>query len=126
MLQSKFNKPYISCLDTDFNSIAYKIHCGCGVSRHDTYVEFEFDKSIPGEIRICIANDMLWTDNYYKYWYEWPKKIWERFKVAAKVLFTGHISVAGDVILYDEEHVEDCIEMLKEGLENMRKLRSDT
>lgn len=124
MLPSKFKKPYVSLIDSDFDEIVYRIHCGCMESNHDVYVEFRFDKD-NGIISLLFSNDMVWTDDYYNKWYEWPKKIWERFKVAVKVFFTGHINKAGDVLMYNEEHVETVIEMLKEGLENMRKVRKD-
>jgi len=104
-------------------SIWYNIMCDCCDDSHDTAIEFEYDKE-------C---NMLFLNFYRKINYSKQfgfrcdddtlvdlikdriKIIWNRFKDATKLLFTGYIEMHSEFILKDKQHIQDFIDALIEG-----------
>lgn len=49
------------------------------------------------------------------------KRMYFRIKSALKILFTGSVDMESDYIFQSREHVEDYINALKTGIENVEK-----
>jgi hypothetical protein len=100
-------------IDEFKDSIYYRIACGCGSNDHDTTIEFEYDKDLPGMVFINFHKKLVWSSHYGTG--NFITRFWKRITGALKILFLGYIEVEESLILRDKEHIDGFIEALEEG-----------
>jgi hypothetical protein len=122
---SKFKKK-VSLLETYKDSIFYKIDCDCADSNCETIIELEIDT----KLKILSLNfyktiNLYSFTNYENWIVRISENIFNRFKYAFKILFTGKISMSSDFILRDLEHINNFIEAIQEGKEYLTHNNSE-
>lgn len=134
------------------DAITYRVACACGSPEHDIYVAFELDKELPDMISLefykdvyyfdYYRRDVLWFDEFRKIFKEGKRKesikyildntivcffknLWYRIKKATRLVFTGHLEMNEDFILQGEDHVNNFIDILKEGKNFIKENRDE-
>lgn len=95
------------------NMIIYKASCDCGSSECDLIMELEKDNEIENMIYLTFYKRLCWST--YKSCDNWFTMIYERFKAAVKMIFTGYIEVDETFIFNGIKQIDTFIEALNEG-----------
>lgn len=103
------------------NSVMYRAICSCTDFHHDQTLSLEYNTyndEQPGLFELTIFHEMWYPD-----WKEanWFKKVWKRFKVSSRLLFTGYVELEGGFMFSGQDAVLDYILALKEGLKKLEK-----
>lgn len=95
----------------------WRIACDCSEPNHDVQLWFDIeDEEYPYmnlNMTMEIGAYSKWHDAFYKRW-------WWRIKSASQILFTGHYTMTGDVIL-DKDGVAAMQTALAEGIKIFKK-----
>lgn len=112
------------------NSIWYKVDCEC--SSNECQLEIQFDNEY-GDVTLYFYKDVYFNKymNYSLFPNDGSLKekiififeniknsfttLFSRLKTAFKIIFTGHLKMSSDIIISGEEHINNLIEILKEG-----------
>ncbi len=97
--------------ETDI-SVTYRVMCDSETKKHDTTIDFEYDKEL-NMIYINFYKDLMWSShmgdgNFFTRGYR-------RIKCSLRVLFKGYIEVQESFIIRDIDHINNFIELLQEG-----------
>ncbi len=98
-------------LQSDKNYIYYKTTCSC--QSHDMTLCLEHDKEIN---ILTLYTKVTGPAPYYYKNDPWHKSLWNRIKCASKILFNGEIDYQEEFIFRGEQHIQDFIQALQEGL----------
>lgn len=101
--------------ETDI-SVTYRVMCDSETKENDTTIDFEYDKEF-NIIYINFYKDLMWSShmgdgNFFTRGYR-------RIKCSLRVFFKGYIEVQESFIMRDIEHINNFIELLKEGREEI-------
>ena len=116
-MESKFKK-FVSLNDKYPYMIGYRVDCACGDHEHSSHIDIEYDQEL-NDIQLVFYKTV-----HYEYWNEndgffyWFKNIWVRIKKATKLIFTGDIEMSESFMLIGEDHINNFIEAMQEGLEH--------
>lgn len=100
------------------DAIFYRAACGCTDSRCDLALELEIEK----DINMIFLN--MYKDLYYApYWKtdNWFINKWYRITGALRLLFVGRIKVEDTFIFQEEEQINDFVNTIKQGMEQLKK-----
>ena len=125
--------------DNDF--IMFKTTCNCSSDDHNLTVIVEKDE--PGNPMFTLYFKTNWNDGWNNsYPHGWDKnekilrrlkryafdipryyviKIWQRVKVASKILFTGWFDVDDEFMFRNPEHATNFRKTLEEAIEQVEK-----
>lgn len=96
----------------------WRVACECSDSRHDAELWFEVDKDY-GDMSLNLGIEVGFYPNYsLNRWDAFTR----RLKTAIQVLFTGHFTTQGNVLL-DESNVKALQYALEKGTEHARVVR---
>jgi len=124
-MESKF-KTKVSLQGKYKDSIWYKLDCDCAAYDHNCMIEIEYDTAFD------IINLGFYKTVSFDWWkhnleYDGPfwrvKNYWNRIKKAFILLFTGEMEMEEFLIFTKEEHINDFIEAMQEGLEYCREAK---
>lgn len=103
--------------ETDI-SVTYRVMCDAETKECDTTIDFEYDKDID-TIFVNFYKDLCWSPhiNYGNFFV----RGYRRIKCALRVLFVGYIRVNESLIMKDIEHIDNFVELLQEGKEEIIK-----
>ena len=91
----------------EINEGTYKVGCACGSSDCDLMLIVDSES-------INIYSELSWND--YKYmdnlFLEKIYSIWNRVKTAIRILILGRFKLSSELIIIDDEHVKNIIEIL--------------
>jgi hypothetical protein len=104
--------------------VMYKSSCDCLDDNHNINLIIEEEEIIEGEkeLTLSLYETMELAGQYYRYENIF-KKLWFRFKTAAKVLFGIPVEYEAYFLMREEQHITDFIKALIEGLEKVQKVR---
>lgn len=97
---------------------AYRAHCSCTSPAHVHDITISVDAD---DILSVTISSQLSHYNYYTEYGNVFKRMYNRIKSALKILFTGSIETQADFIFQSKDQVEDYINALKTGIENVEK-----
>jgi len=103
------------------DAIFYRASCSCSDKQCDLELELELDKEIN------MINLNIYEDLYYSsYWKtdNWFADKWYRIKASLRLLFTGEIKVEGSFMFEGEEHINDFLKTLKQGMAQLKTERA--
>ncbi len=103
--------------ETDI-SVTYRVMCDSEMKEHDTTIDFEYDKKL-NMIFINFYKDLSWSSHYGDK--NFFSRIYRRIKCSLRMLFKGYIEVEESLIVRDIEHINNFIELLQEGRDEIIK-----
>lgn len=101
---------------TDYES--YRAHCSCSYPLHSQDITISVESD--AVLSVTIASTLRHC-NYKTEYGNVFKRVYNRLKSAIKILFTGSVEVETEYIFQSRQHVEDYINALKTGIENVEK-----
>jgi len=123
--QSKFKRG-VSLIHQFDKSLCYSVQCDCGENECSSIVEIECDDDF-GFIQLHFYKDV-----YFDFWrysdegiLNSIKRFLYRWKKAFVLAFTGEISLHGDFIIMQPEHINNFIEALQEGRDYCVKAKEE-
>jgi len=99
----------------------YRYACSCGDPKCD--IGLYFDYAGPGYITLNMYKTLTVSDFCIDE--NWFSMVYTRIKLSLKLLFTGELTVEGDLVVTSEEDVKSLIDGLYEGIEHIRKSNND-
>jgi hypothetical protein len=96
--------------------IHYKSICACTADEHTQTICLEYDKSFNGIILYLYQTFRIkeyWKGPWYKNWIR-------RVKYSLQIIFKGTIELESDFLFRNEEHIQDYINALSEGIEKIK------
>ena len=113
--QSKF-KMGVSRQSNYSDSICYKIDCDCGNSDCGISMWMKYNKECNSIFLSMYQNTKFdswrYSDNGF---INMIKRIIYKWKQAIRLIFTGEISLEGELVLINLDHINNVIEALQEG-----------
>lgn len=126
--QSKF-KMGVSRQANFSDSVCYKIDCDCGNSDCAISMWMEYNKECNSIFLHMYQNTKFdswrYSDNGF---INMIKRIIYKWKQAIRLIFTGEISLEGELVLINLDHINSVIEALQEGRDyciELQKIESD-
>lgn len=120
--------------------VSYRAVCSCQSADHDQTIVVEYDEDIEAPTitlyYTASTNELgsntdyfrsLWmtTDNWFVSKYAtvgwWLTDMWNRFKYAAKIIFTGRIQLETAYLFEQQEHITSYLNALHSALDKMVK-----
>lgn len=100
--------------------VYYKVDCDCGSDDHILSFEIEHDESM---LSLITYQKLSWS-SYYSYNNIFGR-LWRKIKAIFKLIFLDYIDIEGSIILQGEEHIQNFIDALEEGREQVKKSIKD-
>lgn len=95
----------------------YRYACSCGSPECDMWLDFEADEY--GIISLSFCKTLSTADYYGNRF--WLTRMWKRIKLTIIMLFTGKLSIEGELVIQDEAHIQSLIDGLKEGINYIKE-----
>lgn len=105
-------------LGGDEPTVFYKLDCTCSSDDHILTFILEHDESM---VSVCMNQQLSWS-SYYGFNNIFGRT-WRKIKAIIRLIFLDYIEVEGEVILQGEEHIQNFIDALEEGKEQVKKSR---
>jgi len=97
--------------------VFYRLSCSCGDSEDDIDLELSHDDDIFEMVNIDMYGDFKWcycNDPFHV-------RMWKRITGSLRLLFTGHVEMHHGLIIQGEDHINDFIVALEEGLDKIKQ-----
>ncbi len=125
--QSKFKRG-VSLIHKFDKSLYYSVQCDCGDNKCGSIVEIECDDEF-GLIQLHFYKDVhfdFWRyPNYEFFKFDWFRRFLYRWKKAIILAFTGEISLHGDFVILEPDHITNFAEALLEGRDYCIQAKKD-
>lgn len=125
--QSKFKRG-VSLIHKFDKSLYYSISCDCGDNECGSIVEIECDDEF-GIIQLHFYKDVhfdFWRYPSYEFFkFDWFRRFLYRLKKAIILAFTGEITLHGDFVILEPEHITNFAEALLEGRDYCIQAKKD-
>lgn len=95
--------------------VLYRVACDCGDPNHDAQLWFETIDKDHTDISLSLSMEI----GFYPKHDSWFESMSRRLRAAAKIVFTGHLTMTGDVIL-DEAGMKAMKMGLDKGLQHAK------
>lgn len=107
----------------DDGDVLYRVACDCGDPNHDAHLWFEAIDKDHTDISMSLSIEV----GFYPKGDSWFESMARRMRAAAKIIFSGHYTMTGDVIL-DEAGMKAMRTGLDKGLAHAKaaKIRWDS
>lgn len=99
----------------DDGDVLYRVACDCGDPNHDAHLWFEAIDKDHTDISMSLSIEV----GFYHKHDGWFRNMARRFRAASKIVFSGHYTMTGDVIL-DEAGMNAMRIGLDKGLEHAK------
>lgn len=99
--------------------VVYRVACDCIDPKCDAVVEIEWDSKL-NVVSLSIYKKM--TVRYIWGLDSWLEDLWNRLKIAVKILFTGYLETEGNMLFLERKHLEMFLHAIKEGILKMKKV----
>jgi len=124
-----------------YTTAVYRCGCSCGEPSHDIYIEVEYDKDF-NQLSLMFYKDVYFFDREQRdtilsFWHCLKRQgigyifdqyisipvsnFWYRLKKAIRLVFTGYLEMNESFLYDDEEHINDFLFAIKEGIEYVTK-----
>lgn len=101
------------------NKCLYRVACGCGCKDCDMTLELEKTEGLDSEIFLNMYKDLHWA-SYWDPNKTWYGRIWERIKVAARILFIGRIKVE-ECFVMEKSQIEAFIKAIEDAKKDIKE-----
>lgn len=99
--------------------VLYRVACDCGEPNHDAHLWFEAIDKDHTDISMSLSIEV----GFYPKHLNWFESMARRFRAAAKIIFTGYLTMSGDVIL-DEAGLKAMRTGLDKGLAHAKDAKA--
>jgi hypothetical protein len=125
--QSKFKRG-VSLIHKFDKSLYYSVQCDCGDNECGSIVEIECDDEF-GLIQLHFYKDVhfdFWRYPSYEFFkFDWFHRFLYRWKKAIILAFTGEITLHGDFVILEPDHITNFAEALLEGRDYCIQAKKD-
>ena len=94
----------------------FKSECQCGA--HDLHVTIERDAE-GGFVSLGLYDGVYLVNQLEDA--PWYKRLWNRIRIACKVLFQGQCEIDYEFVFKNQEHIKEFVEFLNESLARLNE-----
>jgi hypothetical protein len=106
------------------DAIFYRVACDCGDERCDLTLTLELDEH--GIIFLNIYKKLRASSYWGNYWnhFDFIRVFWNKIKMTFKIWTQGYIEVEESTVFQNEDHIENFIKALEEGIVYLQNAHS--